>query len=136
MKPLIIAGAVLAAALVLLIVAYFALIEIGREVVVLRTSRPDGSWQQTRLWVVDYDGAAWLHSAGRNWLQRFEQNPVVELQRAGETRRYSAQPIPGPHPRIDELLRQKYGIADRLVRFLAPCGEDTVPVRLELLAGE
>jgi hypothetical protein len=131
MKTLLMAGALLFVVAALAVVGHLALIEIGREVVTLRTSRPDGSLQETRLWVVDHEGATWLHSAGRDWLDRFEQNPVVELERAGKTRRYTALPVPGPHYEIDELLREKYGIADRWVRFIAPCDADTVPVRLE-----
>jgi len=135
MKALFIVGSLLAAVAALLAVAHLTLIEVGREVVTLRTSRPDGSWQSTRLWVIDDNGATWLHSGGVDWLQRFERSPIVELERTGKTQRYSAEAIPGPHPRIDKLLREKYGIADRWVRFVAPCNEDAVPVRLEPFSG-
>jgi hypothetical protein len=119
---------ILAAAVVL---GHLALIEVGREVVTLRTQRTDGSWHETRLWVVDDDGAAWLHSAGADWAKRFEGDPIVELERAGETRRYRAHAVPGRHPRIDELLREKYGVADRWVRFLAPDNDQVLAVRLD-----
>lgn len=135
MKILLVSGALLVGLAALLVVGHLALIEIGREVVTLRTPRPDGSWQETRLWVVDHDGAAWLHSAGPAWVERFEQSPVVELERAGRIRRYSAQPVPGPHGTIDRLLREKYGMADRWVRFLAPCDESVIPVRLDPIEG-
>lgn len=117
---------------VLCVLGHLALIEIGREVVTLRTPLADGGWQQTRLWVVDHDGDPWLHSAGDAWVARFEGEPIVELQRNGETLRYRARAVPGPHDELDRLLREKYGIADRWVRFLAPCDEGVVPVRLEL----
>lgn len=131
MKRLLVAIAGLVAAAALLVLGHLALIEVGREVVTLRTPRPDGSWKATRLWAVDHEGAVWLHSAGPDWVARFEGSPVVELERTGSVQRYEARPVPGPHPRIDELLREKYGFADRWVRFVAPCGEDTVPVRLQ-----
>lgn len=115
------------------VLSHLALIEIGREVVVLRTPLPDGTWQETRLWVVDFDGAVWLHSAGDSWLERFEGDPVVELRRGNETARYTTLVVRGPHPTIDSLLRDKYGIADRWVRFLAPCDESVIPVRLDLV---
>ena len=38
------------------VVAHWALIELGREVIVLRTEKLDGEWRETRLWIVD-DGA-------------------------------------------------------------------------------
>jgi hypothetical protein len=115
----------------LVVIAHLAFIEVGREVVTLRTQRADGTWQSTRLWVVDDDGAAWLHSAGAEWAKRFEGDPIVELERGGRTSKYRAHPVPGPHPRIDALLREKYGIADRWVRFVAPDGDQVLVVRLD-----
>lgn len=121
-----------AVALVLVIAAgHMAFIEVGREVATLRTPLPGGGWQQTRLWIVDDGDVAWLHSAGQDWVDRFEGDPIVEVARDGGTARYRAHAVPGPHPRVDQLLREKYGVADRWVRFLAPCDETTVPVRLE-----
>jgi hypothetical protein len=126
-----VAGLVVVA--VLAVLGHLALIEVGREVVTLRTQRPDGSWQKTRLWVVDEGASCWLHSAGERWRQRFEGDPVVELERRGEIRRYRAHAVPGPHPEIDRLLREKYGIADRWVRLIAPDDERTLVVRLDPL---
>jgi hypothetical protein len=117
----------------LLVLGHLAVIEVGREVATLRTPLPDGGWKQTRLWIVDDGEVAWLHSAGDDWVARFEGDPVVEVERRGVTRRYRAQAVPGPHPRVDQLLREKYEWADRWVRFLAPCGPGVVPVRLEPL---
>jgi len=133
MKRLLTASAILIALLAIPVLVHLALIEVGREVVTLRTPLPDGGWQQTRLWIVDDGDVAWLHSAGAAWLARFAADPVVEVERNGESRRYRAHAVPGPHPQVDRLLREKYGLADRWVRFLAPCGDDTVPVRLERL---
>ena len=116
------------------LVAHWALIEVGREVIVLRTEKPDGGWRVTRLWIVDDGGFAWLHgSATSDWMLNLKARPIVEIERAGETHRYHATPVPGPHPRLHELLRAKYGIADRWVRFVGPDKESTTPVRLELL---
>lgn len=130
----IVLGALLVA-VATLVIGHLAVIEIGREVVTLRTALPDGGWQRTRLWIVDQDGVPWLHSAGEGWVRRFEGDPIVELERHGEVRRYRAHPVPGPHPGIDRALREKYGWADRWVRLLAPCDDRVVPVRLEPTAG-
>lgn len=118
---------------VLVVLAHLALIEVGREVVTLRTPRADGSWQATRLWIVDDGGAAWLHSGGADWAQRFAGDPVVEVERGGRILRYRAHAVPGPHPRLHELLRAKYGRADRWVRFVGPDRADTLAVRLDPL---
>ena len=123
--------AIAAAASVLAVAAHFALIEVGREVATLRTPRPDGSWQETRLWIVDDGETAWLHSAGAAWAKRFEAKPIVEVEREGRTRRYRATPVPGPHPEVHRLLREKYGIADRWVRFIGPDGDTVLAVRLD-----
>lgn len=133
MKRLLLAVATLIALGAVLVVCHLAFIEIGREVVTLRTRLPDGGLQETRLWIVDEAGTPWLHSAGADWLNRFDGDPIVEVKRSGEIARYRAHAVPGPHPAIDQLLREKYGLADRWVRFVSPCGEDTVPVRLEPL---
>jgi len=125
------AVAVLAAVAAALVLGHLALIEVGREVVTLRTERPDGSWQETRLWIVDDGASSWLHSAGAQWRERFAGDPVVELERAGETRRYRAHAVPGSDPRVHELLREKYGVADRWVRFVGPDGPETLVVRLD-----
>jgi hypothetical protein len=115
------------------LLAHAALIEIGREVIVLRTQEPDGGWLETRLWIVDDGAVSWLHGGDSPWMHNLKARPTVEIERAGETHRYRAQPVPGPHPRLHELLRAKYGVADRWVRFIGPDDESTTPVRLDPL---
>jgi hypothetical protein len=113
------------------VLAHWALIEVGREVIVLRTEEPDGGWLESRLWIVDDGGVSYLHGGDSRWMHNLKARPIVEVERGGETRRYRAVPVPGPHPRIHELLRAKYGIADRWVRFVGPDKEYTMPVRLD-----
>jgi hypothetical protein len=125
------AAAALGAVVAALVLGHLALIEVGREVVTLRTQHADGSWQETRLWIVDDGASSWLHSAGDDWRARFDGDPIVEIERGGELRRYRAHAVPGPHPELHRLMREKYGIADRWVRFLAPDDETVLPVRLD-----
>jgi len=129
--------AIVVAALLVLCIAYvlahWALIEVGREVIVLRTQNADGGWLETRLWIVDDGTSSWLHGANSNWMHNLKARPIVEVVRAGETHRYRAEVVPGPHPEIHALLRAKYGIADRWVRFVGPDNEFTAPVRLDRL---
>jgi len=124
---------VLLGLVLLAVLGHLAVIEIGRDVAVLRTPTPDGGWQQTRLWIVDDGDVAWLHSKGADWERRFEGDPVVEVERHGEARRLRAHVDPEAHAMVDRLLRAKYGWADRWVRFLAPCDDAVIPVRLEPL---
>jgi len=132
---------VVAAALIGLALAYvlahWALIEWGREVIVLRTENDDGSWHVSRLWIVDDGPVAWLHGDSRSaWERNLAARPIVEVTRAGETHRYRAAPVPGPHPHLHELLRAKYGIADRWVRIVGSDRATTTPVKLERLDAE
>lgn len=129
-RLLIILGTILGLA-VAYVLAHWALIEVGREVIVLRTEEPDGGWLESRLWIVDDGGVSYLHGGDSGWMHNLKARPIVEVERGGETRRYRAVPVPGPHPRIHELLRAKYGIADRWVRFVGPDKEYTMPVRLD-----
>ena len=115
------------------VAAHWALIEVGREVIVLRTENPDGGWLETRLWIVDDGAISWLHGGNSAWMHNLRARPIVEIERAGETHRYRADAVPGPHPKLHELLRAKYGLADRWVRFIGPDKESTTPVRLERL---
>jgi hypothetical protein len=115
------------------LLAHFALIEFGREVIVLRTQEADGGWLESRLWIVDDGAVSWLHGADSRWMRNLEARAIVEVERGGETRRYRARPVRGPHPRLHELLRAKYGVADRWVRFIGPDDESTKAVRLDPL---
>ena len=130
------AAIVLAAAFglcVAYVVAHWALIELGREVIVLRTQNPDGGWLETRLWIVDDGAFSWLHGADSDWMRNLRARSIVEIERRGETHRYHAYAVLGPHPKLHELLRAKYGVADRWVRLVGPDNESTTAVRLELL---
>jgi hypothetical protein len=117
-------------------VSHFALIESSGEVIVLRTEDPDGQWYEARLWIVDDGPVAWLHGADSRWMLYLEARPTVEIVRGGEAHRYHASPVWGPHPRVHELLRAKYGLADRWVRFIGRDGERTRPVKLERIDEE
>jgi hypothetical protein len=113
--------------------AHIVLIEAGREVVVLRTQDAESVTLETRLWIVDDGEHAWLHGNRDSvWMRNLLANPFVEVERGAERRQYRAVPVPGPHQRIHELLREKYGIADWWVRVISD-DEDAVPVRLESL---
>jgi hypothetical protein len=131
MRRIFVGAAIVAVAAVAAALGHLAVIEIGREVATLRTIRPDGTVQETRLWIVDDGPSAWLHSGGPDWSGRFAGDPIVEVERENGVFRYRAHAMPGPHPHVDRLLRAKYGNADRWVRFLSPDGADTVAVRLD-----
>lgn len=123
----------LLAAVMALAVLYFGLQVLaseGGEVVVLYT---DDGEAATRLWVIDDAGAIWLRSgtgAGSGWFQRLEDDPHVVLERDGNRRRYLATPVPEQTPRINALMREKYGWRDRVIDLTVPGREEAVAIRL------
>lgn len=133
MRRSILALVALGGVLAVYALVHWALIETGKEVVVLRTQEPDGGWLETRLWIVDDGSSSWLHGGDSRWMHNLRARPVVEIVRGGELRRYRATPVPGPHPKIHELLRAKYGFADWWVRLVGPDTDVTGPVRLDPL---
>lgn len=123
---------------VLLVVALAGLATLvaleGREVVVLRTTGPDGELRRTRVWVADADGTAWIEAADpeREFYRDIERNPDVELERGGEIHLYRASILPNPegHARIRALLREAYGWADRWVSLLVDTSR-SIAIRLD-----
>lgn len=150
MKQLAIVGAIVVGVFLAYALAHLALIEVGREVVVVHEPTPGGVVHKARLWIVDDGRYSWIHPGSANarwWIQHLDANPIVEVDRGGETHRYRALADPEAHARVHQLLREKYGLADWWVRFLA--GTDTrsglitggeacktIPVRLEPVAAQ
>jgi hypothetical protein len=124
MKRVMVAAAMVLSFCVAYALAHLALIEVGREVVILHKWTPGGAVHKTRLWIVDEGRESWLHHGDPEaaWIRRLETEAMVTIERRGRTRQH-----------VHTLLRGKYGIADRWVRFVtggtARC--PTVPVRLE-----
>ncbi len=129
-----------AVVLIVLVAGFFGLVlvasELGGEVITLHTQTASGEEKRTRLWVVDDAGFAWLRAgmSGSGWLARIERNPIVLVERGGRLIRYRAVPVRQPQvrDRIHALMREKYGMADRLVSVLRDPAQ-SVPVRLEPL---
>ena len=94
----------------------------GHEVVVLRTSDERGGTRETRVWIADEGGHAWIEAATpeRAFYRDLLARPEAELRRGDTSARVHAVPVPGPdaHARIRALLRAKYGVADWWVGLL------------------
>ena len=105
---------------------HLAMIDVGKDVVILHKKTGDGATSMTRLWIVDAPGHSWLHHGWSDaaWIQHLKEEPIVTINRDGAEHRYLASLDPGSDPEVHRLLRDKYGLADRLVRFW--WGTDTV----------
>ena len=123
------------AAVVGLFVAVMALQMIASEsgeVVVLTTTDEAGAPQETRLWVVDHDGAAWLRAGSdqQGWYGRLRNQPRIQVERDGATNPYTATPAPASTPEINRLMAEKYGWADRFIGMMFP-RDGAVAIRLD-----
>jgi hypothetical protein len=125
---------VLLAAVLALALFYVVLAESG-EVVVLETRDAVGAAHETRLWVVDHAGAAWLRTGdpASPWLERLRANPEVALTRAGERRAYRAAPVEDAATReqINALVLAKYGWRESVLRTMGMGPAGTTPIRLD-----
>jgi len=106
----------------------------GGEVVVLRTRAPDGTVRETRTWIADHGGHAWVETANleRPFYLHILAHPEVELGRGGEWLTRRAVPLPQAegHALIRRLLREKYGWRDAWIGVLADTSESTA-IRLD-----
>jgi len=104
------------------------------EVVVLHSHGADGE-HETRLWVVDDAGSAWLRTGATNatWLPRIRANSAVEVERGGETKPYHAIVIfePSTVARINELTVDKYGWSEELLRATSSEQAGQAAIRLD-----
>jgi len=102
------------------------------EVVVLRATDAAGATHETRLWIVDDGTHSWLRSGSpeAGWYALLVERPDVEVARGSDTLRVRAVPELGARPRINDLMREKYGWADAYIGALFG-RDDAIPIRLE-----
>lgn len=106
--------------------------ELGGEVVTLRTADIVGVMHDTSVWVVDDGGRQWVRAGSpkASWYERIVVKPEVELVRKGETGRYTAVPVEGSRERINALMAERYGWADRLIGLMRS-RDGAVAIRLD-----
>ncbi len=112
----------------LLIAGFFVAAE-SDEVVVL--ALPDGS--QQRLWVVDHNGHAWLRRGdGKGWITRIQDQPTLEVTRAGVSKSFRFELITAgaDRDRVNDLTLQKYGLAEQYLRALGLDPKQATAVKL------
>lgn len=106
--------------------------EASGEVVVLTTSDDTGTTLETRLWIVDHNGEAWLRAGmdQAGWYNRILKNSSVTLVRNDRSASYTAVPVPVATASISSLIREKYGWGDALISW-ALGRKAAVAVRLD-----
>ena len=119
-------------ALLAVVVAFEVIASESGEVVVVQTLDASGAPHETRLWVVDDGGRAWIRAGNpqSSWLINIQQDPAVTVTRGEDTAQYTAVPDVASRDRINGLMRDKYGWADRYIDALFG-REDATPIRLD-----
>ena len=104
----------------------------SKDIVVLYTKDVDYHDRYTTLWVIAESRGLWIRAAkpDRRWLADIRPDRNVRLERDGSRQYYRPVLVRNgqARDRVDRLMRQKYGIADRLRELLL--GRDTVAVQL------
>lgn len=103
------------------------------EVVVLSYTDVSGEVHETRLWVVDHQGQAWLRSgqATSGWATRLGGDAQVAVTREGQARLYRAVAAPEMATLINELMLKKYGWREQVISLMLGSRDGSLPLRLE-----
>lgn len=113
------------------VVSLYGTSELGGEVVQIETYDELRARYKTSLWIVDIHGDSWLRAGDPHaaWLQRIEIDPEILLFRDDEVLPVRAELVDEYGAAINEAMREKYGLADRLISLIHD--EDAVvPIRL------
>jgi len=88
------------------------------EVVQLHTVNEAGEEVVTRLWVVDYDGHAYLRGdTDSEWFQRLQSSGKFTLIRGEQTGDFTHQVKNENLGTINELMREKYTWGDQVIEM-------------------
>ncbi len=95
---------------------------VGDEgVVEVVTTDPDGDLRETKIWILDLDGAVYIRTSGSRWLRNIRRDAEVLLRAAGTE--YPARAViveeTALQERVERGFREKYGFQDR-VRAVGP----------------
>lgn len=106
------------------------------EVVVIESRDAEGQARHTRIWVVDDAGVQWIRGKPESgWVQRVLADFEIRVERGGVEKSYRAVPDRDPQARqrVNALMRDKYGIADRYVAVTLGDSDrsSVLPFRLE-----
>ncbi len=125
------------------VVGLFVLLGLGQllasesgEVLVLETLDAEGQPHETRIWVVDDAGVLWVRGGSDSgWVGRLLETPEIRAERAGQQVAYRAVPDrdPAVRDRVNALMREKYGFADRFIAVSLGDADraDALPIRLD-----
>jgi len=102
------------------------------EVLIIHTVDEVGVPRDTRVWVVDEVGHAWIRAGRPNaaWFKRLQAQPYTDMIRDGRNIAITAVPVPEARDRVNALMAEKYGWADKFIGFFFSRDKST-PIRLD-----
>lgn len=91
-------------------------------VAIVRTRTAEGETRSTHVWYVRADDAIWLE-AGRPehpWYLDIQIDPRIVFDAEGASGEFESATVPGraAHDHVRELLREKYGVRDRILGWV------------------
>jgi len=105
------------------------------EVVIIETTRADGTSRRTHIWFAEHGDEFWLEAGtpSNGWYVDIVRDPEVALEVEGVTVRGSVEPVfeQGASGWVRILLRRKYGIRDRIVGLFVDSSQ-SIAVRFHL----
>lgn len=124
---------VFVAALVVLVLVVLGWLS-SLEQVVLRTGAESERPHEATLWVADEGLYLWLEAPGSDpdWYQALLADPLVEVRRKGRTERFRAEVLPEETRHVEQLYREKYGLA-HVLRSWVRDPERRIAIRLARL---
>lgn len=101
------------------------------EVVTLHTVDTDATPRDTRIWIVDRNGSAYIRARETSrWYARVRAMPNIELSRGSQRIRYTVVPHPELRDELNSRFRNKYGWGDAFVSFTIGGRSDAIPLEL------
>jgi len=119
---------------ILVYLSIFPLAENFTEVVVLRTLDAKGGAHETRVTLIEVQGAAWVRGRPyRGWFRRIEANPDAELFRAKAWHpvRGTISRAPEDIAAFEQVMLDDYGALYRFMDLMARMSSNEIPVRLD-----
>jgi len=121
-------------ALLVLGAAYGALNYVASErveVVTLHIVDASGQPSDTRIWILDHQGAAFIRAReSSGWYARLTAAPDIQLTRGDVRARYTVVSHPELRDQINAMFRDKYGWGDAFISFTLGGRDDALPLEL------
>ncbi len=107
------------------------------EVVEVYTLDETGDELTTRLWIVDYQGYAYLRSGDdqSGWFTRLNRNKKVRITRNDEVNSFQTTLHPELRDDINQQMQEKYTWGDSVIGYLFG-RDDAIPIRLNKIEGQ